>query len=266
MASKDKDEKIESSIIQELKPIGNLNNNNNNNKIAIEIPYNEKENDNKEKINPFDLVESKGIDELDFDIEYSDEKSNNHSRRDSMIDIPAGSTNQEKPIKYFKKKEKGNVSFMKQLLKPRVYLTAVISALTILIATVINGFILSKYTVKSTNEEGIQGWKEKYKVFSYFYIILISPIAEEIVFRRVLYKFFKRFSKLIGYLISCFLYAMAHFGFSFRQLFSEICYFPIYFIIGVILTYTYDYDGYLAASILSNMLYSSLILLFDIID
>jgi len=261
MASKDNDIiYISPKEFEPEKNLDNSNNKNTNNKFAIEIPNEEVKDD---KINPFEVVETKGIDELEYkpsDTNY-DNDTKKYSKSDSTIDIPSPSR-PERRIKYLKSKEKGNVSFIKQLLLPRVYVTAILSAMTILLATVINGFILSKYE-EPTNEEGIQSWKEKYKVFSYFYIILLCPVAEEIIFRKVLYGFFKRFSKLVGYLISCFVYAMAHFSFNFSELFSELRYFPIYFIIGVILTYTYDYDGYLAASILANILYSSIILIFE---
>ncbi|ORX60021.1 hypothetical protein BCR36DRAFT_579467 [Piromyces finnis] len=275
MALMDNDSKIEIPSLQEHNSLENVDNNsndkvnNNNNKITIKIPNNnnKEENEKRENFNPLELIESKGIDELDYEIQYSnneEEEIKKYSRHDSMIDIPASTIQPDQPIKYIKPKKKGSESFFNQFFLTRVYVIAVISALLILSATIINGLILRKYSRNSSNEEGIQGWKENYKVFSYFYIILISPIAEEIVFRKILYGYFKRFSKLIGYLVSCFVYAMAHFSFSFRELYEESSYFPIYFIIGVILTYTYDFDGFLASSILSNIIYSTIILLFDI--
>jgi len=227
------------------------------------------------KRHSMDKAKIRNNDEYSYEIEYEEMKDviDNRSyksqcssyKSESMIDLSTFSekilnmgmgTQPLEPIKYLKPREKMNIGFIKQFTLSRVYITAAVSALTIYIATIINHIILKKYIGQNSNEEGIEDWKQRYTVFMYFYILLISPLAEEFVFRKVIFCFFRRYSLFIGYIVSCFLYAIAHFGFSFYKMYEEIKFFPIYFIIGVILTYTYNYDGFLASSLLSNMLYN----------
>jgi len=229
------------------------------------------------KRHSIDESKTKGIDEYGYEMENAKEVKNeefdiisgkslpNASSSDSMIDIPESGhekikgmgkgTQPTQPIKYLKPREKRKIGFVKQFFLSRVYVTATVSAFTIFMATIINGLILRKYVGKNSNEEGIASWRNQYTVFMFFYILLISPLVEEIVFRKILFGFIKRYSIFIAYLVSCFLYAIAHFGFSFYKMYEEIRYFPLYFIIGMILCYTYNYDEFLASSLLSNILY-----------
>ncbi|KAL6613270.1 Abi-domain-containing protein [Neocallimastix californiae] len=170
-----------------------------------------------------------------------------------VIDIPK--ENEEKrPSK--DKKEREHVNFFKQFLLPRVYITALISAVVIISFSIIYSIILNKVLtdVNNSNEEKLNETYEKYPVIAYVCICIIAPIFEELIFRGLIFGLIKKFSVVLAYIVSSFLFAFAHFEFEFSTLISEIYYFPFYFITGVIFAYTYNYDGYLLASILSHIL------------
>jgi len=169
------------------------------------------------------------------------------------IDIP--NETEERNIDK-KKKEKEHVNFFKQFLLPRVYITAIISFVVIIIFNIVSGIILEHvfHVTTNSNEEGLNEMQEINPTFTIIYVCIIGPIIEELIFRRLIFWLIKKFSVVLAYLVSSFLFAFGHFGFSFSTLISEIYFFPVYFIMGVIFAYTYNYDGYILASMLSHIL------------
>jgi len=184
------------------------------------------------------------------------------NQNNTVIDIP--NENEERsPSK--NKKEREHVNFFKQFLLPRVYITAVISVIVILAINIANGIILENIfnITTNSNEEGLDELQKQNEIVMNIFICIIGPIFEELIFRRLIFWFIKKYSLVLAYLISSFLFAFAHFDFNFSILISEIYFLPIYFIMGVGFAYTYDYDGYILASMLSHIFHNSIAVLID---
>jgi len=188
--------------------------------------------------------ESKETTEMDITSNPVDCERAIGNQSNTVIDIPA-ETQYTDNKKRSAKKERKHVNFFKQFLIPRVYITAVISFIVILAINFINGIILSNTLNVETNsnEEAIDEVTKINPVFVTIYVCIIGPIIEELIFRQLIFWFINKFSKILAYLVSSFLFAFAHFSFSFSTLIAEIYYLPIYFIMGALLAYTYDYDG-----------------------
>ncbi|ORX82494.1 hypothetical protein BCR32DRAFT_292586 [Anaeromyces robustus] len=169
-----------------------------------------------------------------------------------IVDIP----DQPKPLVYRKaERERRNVPFFKQFLLPRVYGTAIISFIVICVISGINDFIINKYFKQNRNgiEENVKSSLVKFHIWGALLKCFVFPVIEEFIFRRFVFGMINKYSKIFAYILSTFLYAYTHFSFSVSRLISEYIYLPYYLILGFIFGYTYDYDGYLTTSILSNM-------------
>ncbi|ORX82495.1 hypothetical protein BCR32DRAFT_267580 [Anaeromyces robustus] len=178
-------------------------------------------------------------------------------RKSIIVDIPV--RNQSQTLIYNKaKKETRNIGFFQQFLVKRIYIVAFVSFIVLWVLDILNGLFIETFVknIKNTNEVGLDSFSNKHQVLAILYACLIGPIWEEIVFRRVIFKLLCRFSNLIAYVISSFLFAFYHFGFSFTHFKSEVYNLPFYFLVGINLAYTYNYDGYILASILSHLLYN----------
>ena len=76
---------------------------------------------------------------------------------------------------------------------------------------------------------------KKYPILVYANSCIIASIIEELIFIGLIFVLIKKFSVIVAYLVSTFLFAFAHFQFNFSILISKIYYFLVYFILGVLL-------------------------------
>ncbi|OUM66764.1 hypothetical protein PIROE2DRAFT_59196 [Piromyces sp. E2] len=209
--------------------------------------------------NKIDIPEEGDNVSFDNDINRNtpDDINNN---RNSVIDIHDGEDDEtlfeDTDVSV---KEKLFLSFFKQFLLKRVYITGFLAFLSLFALNIIYSLLFGQFLENTTNsnEENIDKITKLYPVVMIFYACIMGPMVEEFVFRKLLFGFIKKYSKILAYIVSCFLFAFAHFGFSFSILINEIWFFPDYFLAAVILAYTYDYDGYLLASMIAHMLYNS---------
>ncbi|ORX47907.1 Abi-domain-containing protein [Piromyces finnis] len=160
------------------------------------------------------------------------------------------------------KKEKARIGFFKQFLIKKVYKTGLIGYISLVSFNIIYSVIFGSFleNIQNSNEEDINEMIKLHPVMMMTYACIFAPMIEEFVFRKLMFGFIKRYSKILAYIISCFFFAFGHFGFSFTILLNEIGFFPIYFIAAAILAYIYDYDGYILASMIAHMLYNSTML------
>lgn len=87
-------------------------------------------------------------------------------------------------------------------------------------------------------------------------IILIAPIIEEIIFRSFIYRLIKRYTNiLLSSLLTALLFGLIH---------DNILAFTILFMLSIFLTYMYEKYGNLMYSILTHMLFNTLMLIFII--
>jgi len=157
------------------------------------------------------------------------------------------------------KTEKPRVGFFKQFLLKKVYTRGLIGYVLLFIMNIVYGLLFGKYleNTQNTNEESINELTKQHPFLMISYACILGPMIEEFVFRKLMFGFINKYSKILAYLVSGFFFAFGHFGFSFNTLFNEMWFFPEYFLAATILAYTYDYDGYILASMVSHILYNS---------
>ncbi|KAG4085962.1 Abi-domain-containing protein [Neocallimastix lanati (nom. inval.)] len=158
--------------------------------------------------------------------------------------------------------KKTKISFFGQFLIKKVYVTALYSFLALIGINIVYSAIVGSYIDKqNTNEEEIEKMSKEHPVLIGMYASLIGPILEELFFRKLTFGLLKRLSLILAYLLSSFLFAFGHFGFSFSLLIEEILFFPIYFFAGIVLAYAYNHDGFILTSMLTHIMYNSTMLL-----
>jgi len=190
----------------------------------------------------------------------NNESNGNENQPTTVIEIHDNfEIEEDEKQSLFKTTTKKLVNFFHQFLLKRVYVTALFGFLSLFILNIIHSVIVSLFVkdIKNTNEEDIELLAKIHPFIMISYACFAGPILEELIFRKLFFGLIKKFSKILAYIVSCFLFGFGHFGFSFDTLISEFYNFPIYFLAGAILAYTYDYDGYLAASMVAHILYNS---------
>ncbi|KAG4104706.1 hypothetical protein H8356DRAFT_1637376 [Neocallimastix lanati (nom. inval.)] len=167
------------------------------------------------------------------------------------------------------RKERRHIRFMKEFLKKRVYITAFVSILLLFAIDIVSYIIFN--LIMGTERETLKSDMKKTNrtkestVFLIVYVCIIRPILEEIVFRKFVFNVVKKLSKLLAYLISSFLFAFAYFDCSFSGMWHNMDDFIAFFLKGIVLAATYDYDGYLLASLYSNIFYNCLLVFIQFI-
>lgn len=82
-----------------------------------------------------------------------------------------------------------------------------------------------------------------------FMIVILAPLTEEILFRGIIYRFLKgKIGPLFGAMISAFIFALAH-----TNLFSFI---PL-FVLGLLLTLSYEHSGNITVPILFHAFFNT---------
>ncbi|WP_064590086.1 CPBP family intramembrane glutamic endopeptidase [Streptobacillus moniliformis] len=130
--------------------------------------------------------------------------------------------------------------------KEKITITKIISV--VLITAVISltiGFVINHFSVKPENEKQLEviidNINNSYIILC---LVIVIPIVEEIMFRKILYNLFK--NRYLGILISSILFALAH---SPKSIFE----FVPYFTLGIVFSGTYFLTGSFKLAILSHM-------------
>ncbi|KAL6621661.1 hypothetical protein U3516DRAFT_861759 [Neocallimastix sp. 'constans'] len=198
----------------------------------------------------------------DKNLKIENIKDNNNSNvkdvnENNEIIIGVENSNKEKNSKVNENSKNLILNFLKQFVLLRVYITAISAYFAIILVDILNyviQYMLIKNNKNNSNTEAIVNEMKKNILFVIIFGNIISPIIEELICRRLIFYFINKWSKLLAYLISSFIFAFGHFGFSLITLIKEFNNFPLYFITGVIYAYAYDYDGYILASIYAHIL------------
>ncbi|KAG4100299.1 Abi-domain-containing protein [Neocallimastix lanati (nom. inval.)] len=198
----------------------------------------------------------------DKNLKIENIKDNNNSNvkdvnENNEIIIGVENSNKEKNSKVNENSKNLILNFLKQFVLLRVYITAISAYFAIILVDILNyviQYMLIKNNKNNSNTEAIVNEMKKNILFVIIFGNIISPIIEELICRRLIFYFINKWSKLLAYLISSFIFAFGHFGFSLITLIKEFNNFPLYFITGVIYAYAYDYEGYILASIYAHIL------------
>ncbi|WP_448549913.1 CPBP family intramembrane glutamic endopeptidase [Thalassotalea fusca] len=113
-------------------------------------------------------------------------------------------------------------------------------------------FIIDKVLLYSFGNfsDGLEDPIENTKLILFVYLVLLAPIAEEVIFRGCIYaNFKKRDFQLLGRVVSSVLWTLIHFSSSYF-----LHYYLAIFISGLILSYLYDKNNGLSIVIVVHAL------------
>jgi len=105
------------------------------------------------------------------------------------------------------------VNFFHQFLLKKVYVRGFFGFLALFILNIIHSVVISLFVkdMKNTNEEDIELIAKLHPFLMISYACIAGPIIEELIFRKLLFGMLKKFSKILAYIVSCFLFAFGHF-------------------------------------------------------
>ncbi|MDR1697632.1 MAG: CPBP family intramembrane metalloprotease [Erysipelotrichaceae bacterium] len=139
------------------------------------------------------------------------------------------------------------------------YLAGFIGFISVLGVSMVWGFLLEIIATAfnlnistNNNEATIGSFITNTPVISFFLIVIIVPLLEEIVFRASLFESLKRANRVLAYAVSILIFAALHIDFTNFSI-NELVVIPSYLIGSVALTIIYDKKG-LPASILAHTL------------
>ncbi|KAL6591992.1 hypothetical protein U3516DRAFT_610774 [Neocallimastix sp. 'constans'] len=163
-------------------------------------------------------------------------------------------TSQSEPPKksFFEWLKSSLVDFVKQFTMPKVYLHGVVGAVGSL--TVL--YTSAKYLPFKNDPNYLTLMKmiKEVPLISMVFLGGIPPILEEVVCRKLIFGNLKKYSKVLAYIIANIVFAVGHYNFSFQRALQHINTVPTYFVSGLVLTSTYDYDGHLLASMIAHFI------------
>jgi membrane protease YdiL (CAAX protease family) len=132
--------------------------------------------------------------------------------------------------------------------KGSTYLGFVIGIGMMIITTILS--MLLKVS-SNANQSAVEGVESYAPLASLIVLGIIGPFCEEITYRVGLYNTLKRFNWIFALFVTSFIFASIHFDWSNAASLNEWKNFPIYFSMGLILTYTYEKYGF-GASFLAH--------------
>ncbi|MCQ2815058.1 MAG: CPBP family intramembrane metalloprotease [Bacilli bacterium] len=104
---------------------------------------------------------------------------------------------------------------------------------------------------------------QNYPTMSFFMIVLLGPICEEITYRLGLFTLLSRVNRYLAYTVTILVFSLIHFKFNASNLLNELANLPNYLIAGFFLTLVYEKFGISASFIahIANNLLSFILIL-----
>ena len=90
------------------------------------------------------------------------------------------------------------------------------------------------------NETTVRSTITIYPALAFIFLGLIGPIAEELAHRAGVFKALSKVNIILAYIVSSIIFAFLHFGWSNPNYIAEWLNFPLYFVSGLVLAFTYD--------------------------
>ncbi len=138
-----------------------------------------------------------------------------------------------------------------------------ISIIAIALTTIYSLIVQSIYPITDNNNEVAVGNIIIYNpILSFFTVVIIGPIVEEITYRFGLFGAINKnnkTNKIVAYIVTILIFALIHFDFTARgnQLVIELLNLPSYLIAAGLLSYAYDRGGIscsISAHIFNNLI------------
>lgn len=145
----------------------------------------------------------------------------------------------------------GLIDFKNQFFIKKVYLTGLIFGLALY---GLSSFYLNLFNLESQgngNDKGIVDSMKKNPILQTFLVCIVGPLLEEFIFRKCIFGYLKKYSNILAYILSSFVFAIAHLS-DMNTIKNDLIYIPSLFFSGLLLAFAYDLDGYLLSSILTH--------------
>jgi hypothetical protein len=113
-------------------------------------------------------------------------------------------------------------------------------AIEIVVSKIINYFFPSEI---NANQEAVEQFILNYPTLMFFITVLIGPFCEEITYRVGLYEMIREKNETVALIVTSLIFAFVHIQFTETTFRAEATAFPIYLVIGFMLTYTYKKQG-----------------------
>jgi len=149
------------------------------------------------------------------------------------------------------------VGFKNQFFMPKVYKYAVIAFIVFQVVDRIYNLI-SPPDAKNSSNDDLRELVDLSAINAFLIAGIAVPIFEEIMFRKIMFRFIYMFSKPLAYIISSVVFSYYHFEFKWENLKKELFRFPLYTFAGLLFAYVYEYTGFsLLTSIIAHCLNNS---------
>ncbi len=129
--------------------------------------------------------------------------------------------------------------------------------IALLLEIAVNSLISIFYTPElNANQTAVNSLLENYPTITFFVIVIIGPICEELTYRVGLYNLLKTKNENLGFILSGFIFAFVHISFTNTTLLAELAAFPVYLVIAYSFNYAYKkygFAGSVSAHIIVNL-------------
>lgn len=123
-------------------------------------------------------------------------------------------------------------------------------------ASIIGSLLVSLFTntTTSVNQNDVVTLMKSYPAIMFFSAVIFAPILEECLFRGLIFTFFRKYNRILAYVISGFLFGFVHVMSSvFAGNVSEMIQMIPYALMGTVFAYIYESQDNIYASIATHM-------------
>lgn len=109
----------------------------------------------------------------------------------------------------------------------------------------------------SDNQTNVVKMCQNWPALSFFYVVLLAPLAEELTYRLGLFTVLRKRNRYLAYVVAILFFALGHFNFTTKDIVNEFINLPLYVVPALILTVLYEYEGVSSsvyAHILNNLI------------
>ena len=149
-------------------------------------------------------------------------------------------------------------TFLKRYTRPLDYAFGIAYAVTLGVAGLIVGIIVSQFYKggDNNNQATAELISHNYPILAGLILCLLGPICEEFTYRVGLYSLLRRINVFLAMGVTIVVFAFIHFDFTSNDMVSELWSLPSYFVSAIILTIAYEHRGP-ACSMMAHIAYNT---------
>ncbi|OQC11415.1 MAG: CAAX amino terminal protease self- immunity [Tenericutes bacterium ADurb.Bin087] len=168
-------------------------------------------------------------------------------------------------------------ALIKKFLKLRPYITGVFYGFIVIMTSVITTLVMQiifGQADENLNQQIINLVLSRYPVSSFFWIVFLGPLVEELTYRAGLFNALSRRNRILAYVVSSAIFGFMHFNIPFdaegaidkAKLIEEFINIPSYIVSGVVFGFIYEKEGFAGSSVahITNNLVSYILSIINI--